>query len=122
MYYRGSNAIRKHHFTLLYSRARELAFTARNIRSGWTKAGLFLFNPNSVLGDMPKPAPEQPSSFTEQRIASEPEELPLPLHTTTTATFLSKLRCQVEDSAVGLDDEAKWRIQKLANAAEHAFA
>jgi hypothetical protein len=56
--------IRKQHFTLLYERARQKAFTLRNIRSGWTKAGLFPFNPERVLSDIPKPQVEEIVQYT----------------------------------------------------------
>jgi len=46
------------HFTYLYSPARDQAFTSRNIRAGWAKAGLFPFNLDKVLSDIPKPLPE----------------------------------------------------------------
>lgn len=48
-------AIGKEHFTYLYSPARNQALTSRNIRAGWVKAGLFPFNPDKVLSDIPKP-------------------------------------------------------------------
>ena len=51
----GANAIGKQHFTLLYDRARQVAITSRNVRSGWSKAGLWPFNPQPVLGGMSKP-------------------------------------------------------------------
>ena len=43
---------------LLYSPARERAFTKRNILAGWSKSGLFPFNPPRVLKDLPKPPTE----------------------------------------------------------------
>lgn len=49
------NTIGKQQFTSLYSPAREKAFTERNIVVGWSKAGLFPFNPQRVLQDMEKP-------------------------------------------------------------------
>ena len=52
---RGANTVNKEHFVLLYRRAREVALTARNIRSGWSKAGLFPFNPSRVLDGMSAP-------------------------------------------------------------------
>jgi hypothetical protein len=52
---RGANAVNKEHFVLLYRRACEVALTARNIRSGWSKAGLFPFNPSRVLDGMSAP-------------------------------------------------------------------
>lgn len=47
--------VRKEHFTYLYSLARDAAFTARNIRSGFRASGLYPFNPDRVLADLPKP-------------------------------------------------------------------
>lgn len=37
------------HFTLLYDRARTVAFTPRNIKSGWFNSGLVPLNPARVL-------------------------------------------------------------------------
>jgi hypothetical protein len=41
--------IGKQHFTLLYDRARTVAFTPRNIKSGWFNSGLVPLNPARVL-------------------------------------------------------------------------
>jgi hypothetical protein len=54
----GVNTIGKQHFTSLYSPARETAFTKRNILAGWSKGGLFPFNPLRVLRDLEKPYAE----------------------------------------------------------------
>ncbi|GAB7336667.1 hypothetical protein MBLNU13_g10345t1 [Cladosporium sp. NU13] len=54
----GVNTIGKQHFTSLYSPAREVAFTKRNILAGWSKGGLFPFNPQRVLRDLEKPYAE----------------------------------------------------------------
>lgn len=35
--------------------ARKRAFTRKNIKAGFAASGLFLFNPDRVLRDMPKP-------------------------------------------------------------------
>ena len=48
LYRRGANTIGKQHLTLLYSRARNVAFIG-NIKSGWSKTGLFPFNPDKFL-------------------------------------------------------------------------
>ena len=50
--------IGKEHFTYLYGPARTQALTSRNMRAGWAKAGLFPFNPDKVLSDIPKPHTE----------------------------------------------------------------
>jgi len=53
----GVETVGKEHFTYLYNPARERAMTKRNIRAGWAATGLFLFNPERVLRDIPKPPP-----------------------------------------------------------------
>ncbi|XP_014551484.1 hypothetical protein COCVIDRAFT_20277 [Bipolaris victoriae FI3] len=50
--------VSKEHFTYLYSSARDRALTKRNIRAGWSATGLFPFNPERVLRDLPKPPAE----------------------------------------------------------------
>jgi hypothetical protein len=49
------NTVGKQHFTYLYSLAREKAFTKRNILEAWRGSGLFPFNSNRVLAEIPKP-------------------------------------------------------------------
>jgi hypothetical protein len=51
----GVNTIGKQHFTASYSPAREVSFTRRNVLVGWSKGGLFPFDPQTVLRDMEKP-------------------------------------------------------------------
>jgi hypothetical protein len=55
---RGANAVNKEHFVLLYRQARNVALTARNIRYGCSKAGLFPHNPSRVLVGMSAPIEE----------------------------------------------------------------
>ena len=49
------NTIGKQYFTSLYNPARERAFTPKNIKAGFATSGLFPFNPDRVLRDMPRP-------------------------------------------------------------------
>jgi hypothetical protein len=58
LYRGGADTVGKQHFTLLYSRARNLAFTPRNIKSGWCKTRLYPFNSNRVLNEIQKPQAE----------------------------------------------------------------
>lgn len=54
--YRGGlTNVKKEHFTAIYSRAREVGMTKKNILAGWAKTGLFPFNPARVLRDIVKP-------------------------------------------------------------------
>ncbi|KAF2721187.1 hypothetical protein K431DRAFT_320483 [Polychaeton citri CBS 116435] len=71
LYRGGANTISKQHFTLLYSKARQVAFTARNIRASWSKAGLFPFSPDRVLKDMEQLA----SKLYLQKMANAVEKL-----------------------------------------------
>lgn len=54
LYRGGANTAGKQYFTLLYSRARDLAFSPRNNKSGWSKTGLFPFNPDKDFGEIQK--------------------------------------------------------------------
>ena len=124
LYRGGSNVIGKQHFTQLYDQARSKAFTRRNILSGWSKTGLYPFNPARVLQTIQKP---------EQQVA--PTTLPIeherdPPHanqlvTPTISESLMSLRKKIDDHLAGdgeLHRSCKTQIYKLANAAEKAFA
>jgi hypothetical protein len=54
----GVNMIGKEHFTSLYSPARKIAFTPKNIKAGFAASGLLPFNPDRVLRSMPAPLAE----------------------------------------------------------------
>jgi DDE superfamily endonuclease len=125
LYRRGSNMIGKQHFTLLYDRARSEAFSSRNITSAWSKSGLRPFNPERVLKDVqnPKVLVDLVNIETEKR----PCEIMLPEQVITpqTSESLMSFRRRIDQDIAqcsGLDDSSKLYYQKLANAAEHAFA
>jgi hypothetical protein len=94
--------------------------------SGWSKTGLRPFNPERVLKDIQKPdvngdviAPEieKPCDFLQPQ-----------LETPTTAESMLSLRKRIKRATEsvahgrGIDAPCKSYIQKLANAAENAFA
>jgi hypothetical protein len=54
----GIDIVGKEHFTYLHSPARDTALTKRNIRPGWAATGLYPFNPERVLKDIPRPPVE----------------------------------------------------------------
>lgn len=117
----GAGTIGKQHFTLLYSRAREIAVTQRNVRSGWSKAGLFPFNPERVLRTLHPPA-AKPEAIDPQimPVASTRRE---PLRTPTSASGLGRMRGTLEEILDGLVDEGqKLHLQKVVNAAEQSMA
>jgi hypothetical protein len=116
--------IGKQHFTLLYDRARRKAMTSRNIISGWSKTGLRPFNPDRVLKDIQKP---DTLKYCTLIVDGDKDSLPLVHHPETPKTYesLASLRRDIEmniaESKV-LDARTKLSIQKVANAAENAFA
>jgi hypothetical protein len=121
LYRGGANTVGKQHFTSLYSRAREQALTARNIKSGWAKTGLYPFSPHRVLKDIQKPQ-------AELRLPSLSEAIVEPcvdgeiLQTPVTSDALTALRSQIDQGAHGLDNSTRRRLEKLASAAQKSFA
>lgn len=114
----GANTIGKQHFTLLYSQARRAAFTSRNIKSGWAKAGLFPFNPDRVLREIEKPAVETAPTITGSDAPANTELLKTPV----TAEHLASLRQMMEQKIHHLDDGSQQYFQKFANAAQRFVA
>jgi len=63
----GVNTIGKEHFTTLYSPARKIAFTPKNIKAGFATSGLFPFNLDKVLRSMPAP-PAEPAILSADKV------------------------------------------------------
>ena len=119
----GAGTIGKQHFTLLYSRAREIALTARNIRSGWSKAGLFPLNPDRVLGSLDPPSLPPSQVCPEMTAALDHNVVHVPLSTPTSANGPSRMRGTLDEILDSMsNDEYKLYIQKVVNAAEQTFA
>jgi hypothetical protein len=121
----GAGTIGKQHFTLLYSRARSTAMTARNIRSAWSKAGLVPFNPQRVLRTLEAP-PLQPEPLC--ALTSVPpgsasvHERPMTLKTPTSADGLARMRDTIDEVLSAMsDDKSRLHMQKLYNAAEQSL-
>ena len=113
----GSDTVGKQHFTLLYSRARESAFTSRNIKAGWAKAGLCPFNPDRVLRDTQKPPADLESKSIEPvqvDLLSSGDLLPTPI-TAGSLTFLCET---IKQDHRHLDSGGQHRMEKLAHAAQ----
>ncbi|OQE13948.1 hypothetical protein PENSTE_c041G06370 [Penicillium steckii] len=115
----GVNNIGKPHFTYLYDRARAEAFTPRNIRSAWSRSGLFPFDPSSVLRDIQVARPEAQISVPLGHNLKESFNL---CHTPNTSDHFALLRKEVEQDASDLDSGCKHRLQTLSHAAEKVFA
>jgi len=120
LYRGGASTVGKQYFTFLYDRARNVAFTPRNIKSGWSKTGLFPFNPDRVLNDIQKPQVEE----IVQQTANMPTDLPLYDDVLLTPVAWENLTClltQIEQGTA-LDPFSRHRLEKLANAGKKAFA
>ena len=113
-------AVGKQHFTLLYSKARQVAFTERNIRSSWSKAGLFPFNPDRVLrGMQPATAPSNGNNVAADQMPKVSGQI---LRTPTTTASFNKVCLELENNLGAHDDESRLYLQKIAHAAEKAFS
>jgi hypothetical protein len=120
---RGANAVNKEHFVLLYRRARDAALTARNIRSGWSKAGLFPFNPSRVLDGMSAPI-EGPAAHPPPLGAPHVQELSnsQTLTTPTTTEGVHHLYRIIEEKLGANGTTRNPCLEKLLHATEKAFA
>jgi hypothetical protein len=101
----GVGKIGKEHFTYMYSPARAQVLTARNIRSGWSGAGLYPFNPSKVLDKIPKPAPQLtiPINDITEPCPGPQDQMPRTPLTPVSAEALAKLLNTIKQVP---DDEA----------------
>lgn len=141
----GVNTIGKQHFTYLYSPARERALTKKNILAGWRGkesiahwiesllrtvtdtrlgSGLFPFNPDRVLTNMPKPLNES-TNLKADNIAAKSCQQYEPLRTPLTPaspgalnSLLNKIK-QVPDDE--MNRQHKQRLQQKVNNAAQLF-
>ncbi|KAJ6016395.1 hypothetical protein N7540_010986 [Penicillium herquei] len=114
----GVSTIGKPHFTYLYDRARKEAFTPRNIRSAWSRSGLFPFDPSRVLQEC-----QASRSEIQTTIPVEPQTVSSNIcHTPNTSDHFALLRSEVEQDTQNLDGVCKRRLQTLSRATEKVFA
>ncbi len=121
----GVGTIGKQHFPYLYSLAKERAFTKRNILAGWRASGLYPFNPDKVLTEIPKPINKSTSPTLKTcEIDVHPQgEL---LQTPVTSEALTSLHNLIKQDAYAEDEMSKERMKRhlemFANAAQKCFA
>lgn len=117
----GVNAIGKQHFTALYSLARELSFTRRNVFAGWSKGGLFPFDPQRVLRGMEKPPDTVHTLAADagtfgpsvQHVTAAMCATPLTPVTPVTAEAFASLRdLIIHQDAHALDDADKQKLKR----------
>jgi hypothetical protein len=100
--------------------------TPRNIISGWSETDLRPLNPDRMLREIQKPQIVKHCSPLDVEFQKD-DLLPLvhQLETPKTSTSLASLRKDIEMSIAqgeALDAHTKLSVQKVANAAENAFA
>lgn len=120
----GANTVGKQHFTLLYDRARNAAFTPENIKSAWRKAGLFPFDPDRVLRGMGHPSTgmltvPSASAVRSAPVSSPIEDIPL---TPTTSEALTLMRMKVEQDLASAGTSSTQRLQKIIKGFESTLA
>ena len=128
----GVDIVGKEHFAYLYSPARDRALTKRNIRAGWSATGLFPFNLERVLRDVPKPLAEvsnisnvETESANAGVLGDVPRTPTTPVTPVTTEALTSLHNLITKDTHVlkkTSKDRLQRRIQKLASAAKVSFA
>ncbi|PVH67467.1 hypothetical protein DL98DRAFT_642015, partial [Cadophora sp. DSE1049] len=115
------------HDLFTIKRAREKAFTKRNITSAWAACGLFPNNPDRVLRNTPKPPtqPTGPAIYAMNAAAYLQNEAVQTPATPMSAEGLMSLYNQVKQDTEQLDatstQRLQKRVQKLANAAQVSF-
>lgn len=114
----GVGTIGKPHFTYLYARARKEALTPRNIRSAWSKSGLFPFDPSRVVREFEATQPEKPivDPVDPATVSSNLRCTP------NTSDHFAVLRSEVEQETQDLTSVCKDRLQTLSRVAEKVFA
>jgi len=123
------NTIGKQHFTSLFSPARKRAFTPKNIKAGFAASGLFPFNPDRVLRDMPKPPTDLTILKADKiKIGSYPQDVVLqtPVTPVSAEAFMSLQNLIIKQDAHALNDTSKQslqrHVQKLVKAAQTSLA
>ena len=121
------NTVGKKRFTALYTSARRKAFTKKDIVASWSKARLFLFNPDRVLSGIHKPLLDATKTH-ELQSGLELYELPLrsPVTLVSAESFASLHKVVIQQDATSLNATSKEILQrhmhKLAKAAQMSFA
>jgi hypothetical protein len=127
----GVGTLGKSHFTYLYSPARVRAFTRKNILAGWAKSGLFPFNPERVLKDIPiavvtTQVPGIREVGIDPHLEANKVQTPITPVTPGTSEAVLSLQSVINQDARALDQSSRWRLQrhlqKLTNAVNTSFA
>jgi hypothetical protein len=96
---KGVKTIGKAHFTVLYDQARRAALTPSNIKSAWTKVGLYPLGSDKVLRDIQKP----PDLVSQSSQTVDTVQYDEPLRTRVTSEQFASLRKMIEQNMPTLD-------------------
>src|ERR1700743_2135485 len=110
----------KQHFTLLYNRARQAAFTEAHIISAWSKVGPLPFDPDRVLATISKQGSGQlaaPISSPQTQFSSADDIQATPV---TSKGFVPPRRL-IGSAPQQVSKLSLHRMQKAFNAAERAL-
>jgi hypothetical protein len=124
----GVNTVGREHFTLLYSPARDKAFTKRNTIAAWAATGLFPLNPDRVIRRTPKPPTQLniPRPNKMRRSVGLPDEVPESPTTPVSAEAFMSLYNLIKEDTYTLDETGRQRlqrrVQKLAKAGQSTVA
>lgn len=121
LYRGGANIVGKCHFTQLYAEARGKVMKKQIIEAAWSRSGLFPFDPDRVLREIQMPPTENrpPAIYIEGNSALLVKEM---IRTPTTSQELALLRQKIDQARDSSGGPGKIYLEKLANAAEKAFA
>jgi hypothetical protein len=120
----GVNTIGKEHFTSLYSPARKIAFTPKNIKAGFAASSLFLFNPDRVLRSMPAPLAEPAIPRADEvKVGScrQDVELQTPVTPVSAEAFISLQNLIIQQDAHALDETSKQNLARHLQKCTKAF-
>ena len=110
--------------TSLYSPAREIAFTPKNIKAGFAATGLFPFNPDRVLRSMPAP-PAEPAipRADEVKVGScrQDVEPQTPVTPVSAEAFMSLQNLIIQRDAYALDETSKRNLARHLQKCTKAF-
>jgi hypothetical protein len=125
----GINTISKQHFTSLFSPARKRAFMPKNIKAGFAASSLFLFNPDRVLRDIPKPPVEPAIPRVDKiKIGSCWQDivLQIPVTLVSAEVLILLQNLIIQQDTYTLDKTSKENLQKylqkFVKAAQTSFA
>ena len=118
--------IEKAEWLTAFIKARPLAFTAKNIASGWSGTGLRPFNPRIVLSQVPLPLPvESPPLRSTPEFESpflNPDLTSSPIDTPAQTLANTEIKQRAHDRSIPFDTPARTHVVRLVRTLNRSFA